>query len=64
VLDHEIRNVLSFCYDQACGGHFSGKKTAAKVLQCGLYWPTLFRVHLSTASIDLGANSWVECRIS
>ena len=35
MLDHEIRNVLSFCYDQACGGHFSGKKTAAKVLQCG-----------------------------
>jgi len=23
--------------------HFSGRKTAAKVLQCGFYWPTLFR---------------------
>ena len=42
VPDHEIRSVLSFCHDQACGGHFSGKKTAAKVLQCGFYWPTLF----------------------
>ena len=30
--DHEIRSVLSFCHDQACGGHFSGKKTAAKIL--------------------------------
>jgi len=43
VPDHEIRSVLSFCHDQACGGHFSGKKTAAKVLQCGFYWPTLFQ---------------------
>jgi len=28
---------------KACGGHFSGRKTAAKVLQCGFYWHTLFR---------------------
>ncbi|XP_042479737.1 uncharacterized protein LOC122060691, partial [Macadamia integrifolia] len=27
----------------ACGGHFGTKKTAAKVLQCGFYWLTLFR---------------------
>ena len=25
------------------GGHFSGKKTAHKVLQSGFWWPTLFR---------------------
>jgi len=24
-------------------GYFSGRKTKAKVLQCGFYWPTLFR---------------------
>jgi len=41
--DHEVGSVLSFCHDQPCGGHFSGRKTAAKVLQCGFYWPTLFR---------------------
>jgi len=40
---HEVRSVLYFCYDQACGGNFSGRKTVAKVLQCGFYWPTLFR---------------------
>ncbi|XP_038989072.1 uncharacterized protein LOC120112931 [Phoenix dactylifera] len=27
----------------ACGGHFSTKKTAAKILQCGFYWSTLFK---------------------
>jgi len=35
--DNEIISVLSFCHDQACGGYFSGKKIAAKVLRCGLY---------------------------
>ena len=43
VPDHEQHSILSFCHDQACGGHFGPKKTAAKVLQCGFYWPTLFR---------------------
>jgi len=32
--DHEVRSLLSFCHDQACRGHFSGKKTIVKVLQC------------------------------
>jgi len=39
---HDQANVISFCHDHACGGHFSTKKTAAKILQCGFYWPTLF----------------------
>jgi len=38
-----VRSILSFCHDQECGAHFSGRKTAAKVLQCGFYWSTLFR---------------------
>ncbi|KAH9649110.1 hypothetical protein KPL70_025865 [Citrus sinensis] len=43
VLENEIQNIFSFCHEQACGGHFSAKKTATKVLQCGFYWPTIFR---------------------
>ncbi|XP_038978648.1 uncharacterized protein LOC120108978 [Phoenix dactylifera] len=43
VPDDEIASVLEFCHSQACGGHFSMKKTAAKILQCGFYWPSLFR---------------------
>ncbi|XXG80026.1 hypothetical protein AAC387_Pa09g0980 [Persea americana] len=31
------RKILAFCHDHACRGHFGGKKTAAKVLQCGFY---------------------------
>ena len=31
----EFQNIISFCYEQACGGHFSAKKTTIKILQCG-----------------------------
>ena len=43
VPNHEFRSILSFCHDQACGGHFSAKKIAAKILQSGFYWPSLFK---------------------
>ena len=43
VPNDEIVNVLDFCHSQACGGHFSIEKTATKILQCGFYWPTLFK---------------------
>jgi transposase InsO family protein len=37
------QGILALCHTEACGGHFSAKKTAAKILQCGFYWPTLFK---------------------
>lgn len=43
VPNEEIPSILDFCHSQACGGHFSMKKTAAKILKCGFYWPTLFK---------------------
>jgi hypothetical protein len=43
VPNDEITSVLNFCHSEAYGGHFSIKKTAAKILQCGFYWPTLFK---------------------
>ena len=43
VPDDEIFSVISFCHSEACGGHFSSKKTSAKILQCGFYWPRLFK---------------------
>ena len=30
--DHEIPSVINFCHALACGGHFSSKKTTAKIL--------------------------------
>ena len=40
--DEQI-GVLTFCHSEACGGHFSTRKTTDKILQAGCYWPTLFK---------------------
>lgn len=43
VAEYEKKEILEHCYDGEAGGHMSGKKTAYKVLQCGFFWPSLFR---------------------
>ncbi|CAN6547132.1 unnamed protein product [Malus baccata var. baccata] len=43
VHDSEFRSILSFCHTYACGGHFGPQRTALKVLQCGFYWPSIFK---------------------
>ena len=40
--DYQI-GVLTFCHSEACGGHFSARKMADKIMQAGFYWPTLFK---------------------
>ena len=35
--------ILSMCRSSLCGGHFASRKTRAKVLKSGFYWPTLFK---------------------
>ncbi|RDX82622.1 hypothetical protein CR513_36556, partial [Mucuna pruriens] len=41
--DAEINSVLQFCHSAPGGGHYGSTRTARKVLDCGLYWPTIFR---------------------
>ncbi|CAN6570914.1 unnamed protein product [Malus baccata var. baccata] len=41
--DYEFNAILTFCHTYACGGHFGTQRTTLKVLECGLYWPTIFR---------------------
>ena len=43
VPDVDQRDIIAFCHSEACGGHFSAKKTAAKILQSNFCWPTLFK---------------------
>ncbi|KAL0444960.1 UNVERIFIED_CONTAM: hypothetical protein Slati_2218700 [Sesamum latifolium] len=43
VSEEEIQSILGFCHDREVGGQHGGAKTAAKVLQCGFYWPSLFK---------------------
>jgi hypothetical protein len=41
--DNEVSSVIKFCHSEACGGHFSSRKTTAKILRNGFYWPTMFK---------------------
>ena len=38
-----MNSILNHCHSLPCGGHFGGQRTAAKVLQSGFYWSTLFK---------------------
>ena len=41
--EEEVHDILHHCCFSLYGGHFGATQTAAKVLQSGFYWPTLFR---------------------
>lgn len=43
IAKEESRDILTHCHSSPCGGHFRGIRTAAKVLQSGYYWPTIFK---------------------
>ncbi|KAH7857345.1 hypothetical protein Vadar_011565 [Vaccinium darrowii] len=43
VPESDQRGIIEFSHSEACGGHFSAKKTTAKILQCGFFWPRMFR---------------------
>ena len=43
VPEQEIPSILYHCHASPYGGHASTSKTAAKVLQSGFFWPTLFK---------------------
>ncbi|CAM8996271.1 unnamed protein product [Rhodiola kirilowii] len=43
VYEDKIRWILERCHSSQYGGHGASSKIAAKVLQSGFYWPTLFK---------------------
>ena len=49
--------VLTFCQSEACGGHFSARKTTNKILQAGFYWPTFLNIALIFVKPVLDANN-------
>ena len=52
-LPKEIQSVISHYHDSPCGAHASTSKTAANVLQVGIFWPSLFKdVHTYVRSFD------------
>jgi hypothetical protein len=40
---HDTSHLLYEFHDGFCGGHFTGRITAEKILQASYYWPTLFK---------------------
>ena len=48
-----MESILSHCHTLACGGHFGGQRTTAKVPQLGFYLPSLFKdAHLFVSTCD------------
>nr|KYP38659.1 hypothetical protein KK1_040090 [Cajanus cajan] len=43
VTKEEAKDILWHCHNSPYGGHFNGERTAAKFLQSGFFWPTLFK---------------------
>ncbi|XP_070050368.1 uncharacterized protein [Nicotiana tomentosiformis] len=43
VPEEEQVKILRACHSSPYGGHHGGARTAAKVLSCGFYWPTLYK---------------------
>jgi hypothetical protein len=41
--DNKTLSVIKFCHTKAFGRRFSIKKITTKILQCGFYWPTMFK---------------------
>ena len=42
-MEHETEGILKHCHTLQTGGHHGAARTAAKVLESGFYWPTIFK---------------------
>ena len=49
--------ILTFCHSEACGGHFSVRKTTDKILQAGFSGPHFLKTALNFAKLVLGVNN-------
>ncbi|KAK2361118.1 hypothetical protein QL285_086309 [Trifolium repens] len=43
VTKEEATSIMWHCHNSPYGGHYNGERTAAKVLQSGFFWPTIFK---------------------
>ncbi|KAL4303008.1 hypothetical protein GQ457_10G009890 [Hibiscus cannabinus] len=59
ILEEEQQIILEQCHSAPYGGHFGGNRTTTKVLQSGLYWPTLHRdAQLFCQKCDRCQRTW------
>ncbi|CAJ2677728.1 unnamed protein product [Trifolium pratense] len=43
VTKEEATSIMWHCHNSPYGGHYNGERTAAKILQSGFFWPSLFK---------------------
>jgi len=58
--DHEVRSVLSFCHDLACGDILVVRRQQPRFFNVVLTGLPYLKMHLSTARVALDASTWVE----
>lgn len=51
----EFQSILEACHSSEGGGHFGPQRIARKILDCGFWWPTLFK------DASLFCNSCPQC---
>ena len=56
VPESEQCKIVNECHASPYGGHFSGERTAHKILQSGFYWPTIFRDCIEWANYVIDAK--------
>jgi len=52
VAGEEAKNIMFHCHSSSYGGHHSGERKAAKVLQSGLWRPTVFKNCQRTCNVS------------
>ena len=56
--DNEVSSVIKFCHSEACGGHFSSRKTTAKSYGVDFTGPPCLRTHMHSARLVKIVISW------
>ena len=63
VPESEIHSILTFCHCYACGGHFGGRRIAAKVLQSGFFGPLCLEMLTNSVLLVSVVNIRVPCPV-
>ena len=63
VREDEFILILDEAHSRIAGGHFAAETTAQKVLQAGLWWPTLFMMQWNSSKDVILAKEYQSHKI-
>ena len=58
--DSAYKNILLFCHDHACGGHFIGRKLLQKFCSVISIGPLCFVMLMPTVNLVIVVNDWTK----